>query len=278
MVMHSFVQSSPDLHGLVLVGERNSFDLEKGCIVVDVEHLCILWTWMNSCNFFLGPDHANAKGGFKKGIGRALVVSERLGAEAFEALCGQTHVFQNGWHAGKGQHASDLENAASRGEHQGFGDFGGGLGFFAPKNGSMSGSSGQQAFCIGNQFKESVLKCLLGVGGHKGAFALAAKQQVLLGQLVHGFAHRALTDLKARGQLKFAWNHLTGLPFTCFEALQNQHLDLLVQRAKGRHFWAERIPFGQAVWGGIGEVGKLAHVKCVFFGCPHCNGQMASLL
>jgi len=260
MVVLSFVQSSPDLHGLVLVGERDSFDLKKGCIVVDVEHLCILRAWMHGCNFFLSPDHANAVGGFKKGIGRALVVSERLCAKAFEALSGQAHVFQNGRHGGKGQHASNLENAAPWGEPQGFSDFRGGLGLFAPKNGSLSRSSGQQAFCMGYQFEESVLEFLLGVGGHKGAFALAAKQQVLLGQLVHGFSYRALTDLKASGQLKFTWDHLTGFPFAGLEALQNQHFDLLVQRTKGRHFGVERIPVTLTILKGIGQGGKLAHV------------------
>ena len=113
MVMLSFVQSSPDFHGLVLIGERNSFDLEQGRIVVDVEHLCILWAWMHGGDLFLGPDHANAKSGFKEGVGWALVVLQRLGAQAFKAFSGQAHVFQNGGHSSERQHASDLENAAS---------------------------------------------------------------------------------------------------------------------------------------------------------------------
>ena len=73
---------------------------------------------------------------------------------------------------------------------------------------------------------------LLGVGGHKGAFALPAHHQVFGGQFVNGLAHCALADAKARSQLHFAWDGLARLPFTLLQALQDQPLDLLVQRAE----------------------------------------------
>jgi hypothetical protein len=60
---------------------------------------------------------------------------------------------------------------------------------------------------------------LLGVGGDKGALALAAHQQVFGGQFVDGLAHRALADAEARGQVHFAGNGLAGLPFAGLQAL-----------------------------------------------------------
>ena len=53
----------------------------------------------------------------------------------------------------------------------------------------------------GTSFKKAKLHMVLGVGGHKGAFALAAHHQVVGGQLVNGFAHGALADTVARGQV-----------------------------------------------------------------------------
>ncbi len=72
------------------------------------------------------------------------------------------------------------------------------------------------------------------MGGDKRALALAAYQQMFFGELVYGFAHRALADLEARGQLEFAGNQVAGLPLPCLQAFQYQFLDLLVQRAEKR--------------------------------------------
>jgi hypothetical protein len=80
-----------------------------------------------------------------------------------------------------------------------------------------------------HQLQEAVLHMLLGVGGHKGALALAAHHQVFGRQFVDGLAHRALADPKARGQLHLAGNGFAGLPFAGLQALQDQPLDLLVQ-------------------------------------------------
>jgi hypothetical protein len=73
---------------------------------------------------------------------------------------------------------------------------------------------------------------VLGMGGHKSAFALTANQQVVAGEFIDGLAHCALADAVARGQIDFAGNGLTRLPFPRLQALQDQALDLLVQRAE----------------------------------------------
>ena len=75
---------------------------------------------------------------------------------------------------------------------------------------------------------------LLGMGGHEGALALAARDQVLGSQLVDGLANRTLTDFEAGCQFHFAGNGFAGLPFAMLQAVQYQPLDLLVQRAEGR--------------------------------------------
>ena len=51
------------------------------------------------------------------------------------------------------------------------------------------------------------------------ALALAAYQQMFFGELVYGFAYRALADLEARCQFKFAGNQVAGLPLPCLQAL-----------------------------------------------------------
>ena len=71
------------------------------------------------------------------------------------------------------------------------------------------------------------------VRGHKGALALAPDQEVVSGQLVDGFANCALADPVARGQVHLAGDALAGLPFAALQTLQDQALDLLVQRAEG---------------------------------------------
>lgn len=87
---------------------------------------------------------------------------------------------------------------------------------------------------VGQQAQEAVLHIALGMGGHKGAFALAAQQQIFGGQLVDGLAHRTLAHAVARGQLHLAGDHLARFPGARLQALQDQTLDLLVQRAESR--------------------------------------------
>src|SRR5690606_16310149 len=72
------------------------------------------------------------------------------------------------------------------------------------------------------------------VRGNEGALALTPQQQVLSCQLVDRLAHGALTDLKSRCKLEFAGNRFTRLPFATIELLQQQGLDLLVERAECR--------------------------------------------
>ena len=86
MVMFCFVQSAPDLHGLVLVGQCQAFDLQQWSIVVDVEHLCIFWICMHCCDSLLSPDHPNTVGLFKEGVGGALVILQLLSAQALEGV------------------------------------------------------------------------------------------------------------------------------------------------------------------------------------------------
>ena len=81
--------------------------------------------------------------------------------------------------------------------------------------------------------QKTVLHLLFGVGRDKGAFALAADQQILGGQLIDGFAHRALADFVAPSQLGLAGNGAARFPFARLQTLGNQRLDLLVERAEG---------------------------------------------
>src|SRR5690606_11003246 len=91
----------------------------------------------------------------------------------------------------------------------------------------------------------------LGMGGDEGAFALATYHQIFGGQVVDRLAYGALADAKARSQVHFARNGLTGLPFSGLQTLQNQNLDLLVQRAGGgrwlpcRGGWQGRVIKGR---------------------------------
>jgi hypothetical protein len=96
---------------------------------------------------------------------------------------------------------------------------------------------------------------LLGVGGDKSAFALPAHHQVFGGQLVNRFAHRALADAKARGQVHLAGDHVPRLPLATLQALQDQYFDLLVERTEGRGAaWASFLNGSHVVglWGRSG--------------------------
>jgi hypothetical protein len=85
---------------------------------------------------------------------------------------------------------------------------------------------------VGHQLQETEVGARLVVGGHEGALALAAHDQVLGRELVDGLAHRALADLVAAGQLDFAGDQFARLPLAGLQALRDQRLDLLVQRGE----------------------------------------------
>lgn len=52
------------------------------------------------------------------------------------------------------------------------------------------------------------------------------------GQLIDRLAHRALAHLEAGGQIDFAGDEFAGLPFAAVQALDEQALDLAVQRTE----------------------------------------------
>ncbi len=108
---------------------------------------------------------------------------------------------------------------------------------------------------VGQQSQEAVLDVLFGVGGDKGALALAAHQQVVGGEFVDGLAHRALAHAKPRSQIEFAGDHVARFPFARLQAAQDQCLDLLVEgaeRGRGRRH-AARVAKGRG--GGVRPVG-----------------------
>ena len=55
---------------------------------------------------------------------------------------------------------------------------------------------------------------------------------MVVGQFVNGFAYGALADPVAGGELHLAGNGLPRLPLARLQALQNQALDLLVERTE----------------------------------------------
>ena len=73
---------------------------------------------------------------------------------------------------------------------------------------------------------------LLGVCGHKCAPALTAHHQIVGRHFVDRLAHRALADAVAGGQFDLRWNRFAGLPLSRLQALQNQTLDLPVERTE----------------------------------------------
>ena len=87
---------------------------------------------------------------------------------------------------------------------------------------------------IGRQSQEAELHLLFGMGGHEGAFALPAHEEVFSREFVNRLAHRALADLETGRQLEFARDGLARTPLTGLQAAQDEGLDLLVQRAEGR--------------------------------------------
>jgi hypothetical protein len=92
--------------------------------------------------------------------------------------------------------------------------------------------------------------------GDEGPLALAAHHEIFGGEFVDRLAHRALAHAIARGQVHLAGDGFAGLPLAGLQALQDQALDLLVQRAeRGR-----RLRFGHRSVSG-GSV-RLGHGRC----------------
>ena len=75
------------------------------------------------------------------------------------------------------------------------------------------------------------------MGSDKGALALTSHQQVLGSHLVDGLAHGTLTDIEANSKIGFAGYGIPRLPFTRFQTLQDQFLDLPIERTEG---WRRR--------------------------------------
>ncbi|MNI52979.1 hypothetical protein D3C73_1077930 [compost metagenome] len=55
---------------------------------------------------------------------------------------------------------------------------------------------------------------------------------MLGGQLIDRLAHRALAYLKTGSQIDFAGDEFTGLPFAAFKTLNEQILDLAIERTE----------------------------------------------
>src|SRR3546814_2962894 len=62
--------------------------------------------------------------------------------------------------------------------------------------------------------------------------ALAADQQIVGRQLVDCLAYGALADLEPGSKLELAGDGLAGLPVAAIQSLQDQALDLPIQRAE----------------------------------------------
>ena len=136
----------------------------------------------------------------------AIAAGSILGAGLHDGVAAAQR--QSACHVGAGTHAPAVDHAA----------LGGAL---------HAGVAG-----VGQQLEKTVLNMLLGMRGHEGALALAAHHEIFGRQIVDGLAYRALAHSKARSQLHLARDGLTGLPLALLKALQNQSLDLLVQRAE----------------------------------------------
>ena len=109
-----------------------------------------------------------------------------------------------------------------------------------------------QITCVGAQVQKTVLHLLRRMRGHKRALALTAHHQILGSQLINRLAHRALADLEAASQLHLTGNQLAGTPFTHFQTLQDQALDLLIQ---GAERWSGNascaMVAGVVIWSGV---------------------------
>src|SRR5262249_45171551 len=87
---------------------------------------------------------------------------------------------------------------------------------------------------VGQQAKEAVLVSGLRVRRDERPLALAAHEDVVERELVDRLAHGALAHAIALRELELRRDRLAGLPLARFQALREQPLDLLVERAERR--------------------------------------------
>ena len=84
------------------------------------------------------------------------------------------------------------------------------------------------------QAQEAELRLALVVRHHIGALALAAHQQPLGSQHLHGLAHRALAHAEALRQIGLAGDEPARRPFAGLQRVQDGFTDLLVERLEAR--------------------------------------------
>ena len=125
-----------------------------------------------------------------------------------------------------------MEHGIASPQSQGPADVGIGAKALAVNDFALGGAFAFGVALIGQQFQKTVLNLLLGMRGHKSAFALAPNQQIVIGQFIDGFAHGALADAVPGRQIHFTGDAFARLPFARLKALQNQALDLLIQGAE----------------------------------------------
>jgi hypothetical protein len=135
---------------------------------------------------------------------------------------------------------------------------------FAVNDVPLSGSFTAGVTIVRNQLEKTVLHLAFGVRCYECALALTPYQQVFGRQLVDRLAHSTLADLEAGRQFNFAGNDRAGLPFASLQALQDENLDLLVQRAEG--------------WRLLRSSDSRAHLKqagssAFFEGCWRCGHE-----
>ncbi len=207
-------------------------------------------------DLFFGPHHAHAEFEFEHGVRRAVVAGHLLGGQALEGVRRATTGLP-GWWACRRRKARAAPAPPGRRNA-------------APARAPLrpararactrarprcAGPSLSLVAAVGHELEEAVAHLLLGMGGHVGALALPAHHQVFRRQFVDGLAHGALADAKARRQVHLAGNGFARLPFAGLQALQDQRLDLLVQRAERRRRLWRGVGRGQGVVGRGGRVG-----------------------
>ena len=174
---------------------------------------------------------------------------EPLGRQALEGRARQPEVFEDGRRAAVGQHAPHLQHRVAGAQRQRARDVGGGAQAPAVDDLALGRAFAVGVAAVGHQLQEAVLHVLLGMRGDEGALALAAHHQVFGREFVDRLAHRALAHAEARGQLDLARDRLARLPFAGLQALQDQRLDLLVERAERRRRELARSAVGEVVMG-----------------------------
>ena len=214
--------------------------------------MCLPRVGGDSSDFFLGPHHAHAKFVLEQRIGGSAPGIQTLGRQALEWHAGQPDVLEDGGHTIKGQYPAYCDQGVARSQGQQARKVGACAQSSAFQDRALTGAFAGLFAGIGLEAKKSVLNLLLGVGGHEGAFALAAYHQVVRGEFVDGLAYRSLADAKTRCEVHFAGDGFAGLPLARLQALEYQALDLLVQRAEGRRAGVSQDGCGIGRRGGIG--------------------------